>query len=188
MILHRTEIADVCLKVYSSPWQPEFYDWAFTYPRHIDRFNPTPAVSKQQPATNPVPDHPAIDIMITHGPPKNILDATYYGDESVGCDHLRRAVARCRPRLHCFGHIHEGWGAQRLNWEKRKIENIEAKKEELLQQRSCYVDVSQDSGNGLVWGEETLFVNASIMDVHYKPINAPFVVDLDLPKREEVVP
>jgi hypothetical protein len=30
-------------------------------------------------------------------------------------------------------------------------------------------------------GESTFFVNASIMDVSYKPVNAPWVVDLDLP-------
>lgn len=30
-------------------------------------------------------------------------------------------------------------------------------------------------------GESTLFVNASIMNVNYRPVNAPWVVDLDLP-------
>lgn len=32
-----------------------------------------------------------------------------------------------------------------------------------------------------VHGKDTLFVNASIMDVRYRPINAPWVVDLNLP-------
>jgi Icc-related predicted phosphoesterase len=31
------------------------------------------------------------------------------GDET-GCVDLRQAVARVRPRLHVFGHIHEGYG------------------------------------------------------------------------------
>ncbi|KAF6230440.1 hypothetical protein HO133_004783 [Letharia lupina] len=57
--------------VYSSPWQPEFYDWAFTYPRQVDRFNPSPPVVKDKTA-NPVPNHPEIDIMLTHGPPKEL--------------------------------------------------------------------------------------------------------------------
>ena len=93
---------------------------------------------------------------------------------------------RCRPRLHCFGHIHEGWGAERIDWMGVKDDIIyETTKEELLRQRSCYIDISRDSGNALNWGQETLFVNASIMDVRYNPVNAPFVVDLDLPKREE---
>lgn len=33
----------------------------------------------------------------------------------------------------------------------------------------------------MTFGEETLFVNAAIMDVNYKPVNAPWMVDLDLP-------
>jgi len=43
------------------------------------------------------------------------------------------------------------------------------------------VDLSRDGGKGLKWGEETLFVNASIMNVFYRPKNAPWLVDLDLP-------
>ena len=34
-------------------------------------------------------------------------------------------------------------------------------------------------------GESTFFVNASIMDVSYKPVNAPWVIDLDLPLGRE---
>ena len=28
----------------------------------------------------------------------------------VGCEELGKAVERVRPRLHVFGHIHEGYG------------------------------------------------------------------------------
>jgi Icc-related predicted phosphoesterase len=49
------------------------------------------------------------DILITHGPPAHILDRTADGDE-VGCEDLRETVDRLRPRLHVFGHIHEGYG------------------------------------------------------------------------------
>lgn len=172
-------------QVYSSPWQPEFLDWAFTYPRHIDRFNPTPPVSKQTPAENPVPAHPAIDIMLTHGPPMNILDQTHYGEEHVGCAHLRRAVERCKPRLHCFGHIHEGWGAERMEWKTKKVERIEQTKEETFEKRAAQIDISSEGEKPLGWGEETLFVNASIMNVQHRPVNAPWIVDLDLPRGED---
>lgn len=30
------------------------------------------------------------------------------------------------------------------------------------------------------FGKETLFVNVSIMNIQYDPMNAPFTVDLDL--------
>ncbi|GAB1312477.1 Metallophosphoesterase domain-containing 1 [Madurella fahalii] len=64
----------------------------------------------------------AVDVVITHGPPKGVLDLT---DTKVrgGCEHLFAAVARARPRLHCFGHIHEGWGAKLVAWRGQPSEN-----------------------------------------------------------------
>ncbi len=47
-----------------------------------------------------------VEILLTHGPPMGILDRTYRG-EHVGCEELTAAVARVRPKLHVFGHIHE---------------------------------------------------------------------------------
>lgn len=170
-------------QVYSSPWQPKFYDWAFTYPRHVDRFNPSPAVVKDK-AASPVPAHPAIDIMLTHGPPNGILDETDKG-EKVGCDHLLRAVTRCKPRLHCFGHIHEGWGAGRINWRTKAFEQVETEEPQMFEDRCASVDISEGGGKPLKWGQETLFVNASIMDVRYNPTNAPWVVDMDLPTKQD---
>ena len=125
--------------------------------------------------------------MLTHGPPLNILDTTYYGQENVGCAHLRRAVERCKPRLHCFGHIHEGWGAERVHWGSEKVERVEQRKQKLVEERVARVDISGGGERPLRWGEETLFVNASIMDVHYQPVNAPWIVDLDLPLKEDTV-
>ena len=170
-------------QVYSSPWQPKFYDWAFTYPRQVDRFNPSPAVVKVK-AASPVPDHPAIDIMLTHGPPKGILDETDRG-KKVGCDHMLRAVKRCKPRLHCFGHIHEGWGAERINWKTTTCEEVKTNKSQVFEDRCASVDISESGGKPLKWGQETLFVNASIMDVNYNPTNAPWVVDIDLPTKQD---
>lgn len=50
-----------------------------------------------------------IDILVTHVPPEGLLDRNKRG-ESCGCEHLRRHVDRMKPRLHCFGHIHESHG------------------------------------------------------------------------------
>ncbi|RMD41270.1 hypothetical protein DV735_g3873, partial [Chaetothyriales sp. CBS 134920] len=91
--------------LYASAYQPEFYSWAFGYPRHIDRYN-----ADSPHAANPVPGPGGVDIMLTHGPPHAILDRTFR-DEDAGCTHLRRAVEWAKPRLHCFGHIHEAWGS-----------------------------------------------------------------------------
>ncbi|KAL8997051.1 MAG: hypothetical protein Q9169_003592 [Polycauliona sp. 2 TL-2023] len=168
--------------IYASPYQPEFCNFAFGYRRDEDRFN--------QHAQNPIPDFPKIDILLTHGPPAGILDETSHGDK-VGCDHLLSAVRRCRPRLHCFGHIHEGWGAQRMNWAEDRSVSLPVDRQKMLDNRCVHVNVSRDGGDDpaeepLVFGEETLFVNAAIMDVNYMPVNAPWLVDLDLPVAEDV--
>lgn len=54
----------------------------------------------------------------------------------------------------------------------------------MFEQRAAYIDISKDGKKPLMWGEETLFVNASIMDVRYRPVNPPWVVDLDLPLKK----
>ncbi len=88
------------LRVWGSPWQPWFHDWAFNLPRGI-------ALAERWAL---VPD--ALDVLVTHGPPHGILDRTAQG-ERVGCEELERALGRIRPRLHLFGHIHEAYGAER---------------------------------------------------------------------------
>ncbi|KAK0127617.1 hypothetical protein ONS96_007144 [Cadophora gregata f. sp. sojae] len=103
-------------KIYTSPYQPEFCDWAFPYERNEDRFNPPEHVAPNVECIteNPIPDFPGVDIMMTHGPPKGILDLT--ADGNVGCEALLRAVSRARPLLYCFGHIHEAYGAHIVKW------------------------------------------------------------------------
>lgn len=88
------------LNVYASPWTPSLGDWGFQYtPRHGHTFEITEGV----------------DLVITHGPPKGIMDYTE-SKQRAGCPDLFGAIARARPRLHCFGHIHEGWGAKLVTW------------------------------------------------------------------------
>ena len=52
---------------------------------------------------------------MTHGPPRGILDQTY-SKERAGCPDLFAKIAQARPLIHCFGHIHEGWGARYVQW------------------------------------------------------------------------
>ncbi|KAJ5964212.1 uncharacterized protein N7479_004088 [Penicillium vulpinum] len=169
--------------VYASPYQPEFYNWAFAYDRNEDRYNPAPAGLPQP--QNPVPDYPAIDIMLTHGPPAGVLDQVP-PDLNVGCENLLRAARRAKPRLYLFGHIHEAWGAQRGVWDDGaaggiRLEDVPRDMEEMLENRGAFCDVSDGAQRPLRVGEETLFVNGSIMTVNYEARNAPWVVDLELP-------
>ena len=179
--------------MYASPYQPEFCDWAFPYFRHQDRYNPShQSTPGSMPiAENPVPDFPAIDVMMTHGPPMGIRDETPRS-EHVGCHHLLRAGRRARPQLHCFGHIHEGWGAERVKWSDgeeldaqweshvQASEYVETDHQTLVEARAAVLDVSKEGGNPIERGKETLMVNASIMTRTYKPWQAPWVIDLDL--------
>ncbi len=49
-----------------------------------------------------------IDILLSHAPPFGILDVCRSG--SVGSEILRQAAFRIKPKLCCFGHIHEKGG------------------------------------------------------------------------------
>ena len=124
-------------KVYASPYTPEFWDWAFAYGPREDRFSEQDQTLEWVTsfAENPVAtrrrvgregssssssddDDDDVDIVITHGPPYKRLDPTA-SVPAVGCPLLLRAVMRARPKVCCFGHIHEGWGAERLKWAGR---------------------------------------------------------------------
>ena len=85
------------LKVWGSPWQPRFFDWAF----NLDRGPDIAARWKL------IPDD--TDILITHGPPAGILDQPRRGGP-VGCVDLLDRVQEVKPKLHLFGHIHEARG------------------------------------------------------------------------------
>lgn len=165
------------VRVYASPYTPEFCEWAFAYDRGEDRYD------ADKGARNPVP--PGVDVMLTHGPPYGVLDQVVPGHESVGCEHLYRAVERVKPRLHVFGHIHEGYGARRFEWSTHNRSMIQCDETTAREERCAFVDVSESTPNPLCVGKETLFINASVVTVQYEPVNAPWVVDMDLPVDED---
>ena len=92
------------LKIYGSPWQPRFYDWAFNLMRGEEMAEKWALIPNE------------IDVLITHGPPNGILDLVprQYWDEKTGCEELRKRVETIagsgRLKLHVFGHIHCGYG------------------------------------------------------------------------------
>jgi Icc-related predicted phosphoesterase len=85
------------LHVWGTPWQPRFFDWAF----NLDRGNPL----AEKWALIPIDT----DILVTHGPPFGVLDATP-GGLRVGCEALAERLDTLRVRLHVFGHIHHSYG------------------------------------------------------------------------------
>jgi Icc-related predicted phosphoesterase len=96
------------LKIYGSPWQPRFFDWAFNLNRGTELAEKWEMIPED------------IDILITHGPPYGILDEVprEWGIENTGCEELRKRVDQIAPngklKLHTFGHIHCGYGTREL--------------------------------------------------------------------------
>lgn len=88
------------VNVYGSPWQPEFYNWAFNLPK-----NGNELAEKW----DTIPDN--TDILITHGPAFGVLD-TVAGKmwDNLGCQLLTNKIKTIKPKIHLCGHIHSGYG------------------------------------------------------------------------------
>jgi Icc-related predicted phosphoesterase len=94
------------------------------------------------------------DVLITHSPPACILDAVEnYMEgqiENVGSFRLIHYLTIIQPKLHIFGHIHEGYGKV-TSKNLQIIENL---------------------------FPNTTFINASHVNEHYKPVNKPIRIEL----------
>lgn len=88
-------------KVWGSPWQPEFYSWAFNLPRN------SPEMWEKWLM---IPEN--TDILVTHGPAYGVLDRVIGGWENLGCEMLRQRIQSVKPKIHVCGHIHSGYGYQ----------------------------------------------------------------------------
>jgi predicted phosphodiesterase len=105
--IHYLEDAEVTLaglRIWGSPWTPEFGGWPFMLPRG--------AALAAKWALIPQ----GLDVLVTHGPPHGILDEVW--GRAEGCEELADRVAAAAPRLHVFGHIHEGHGTR---WRGRTL-------------------------------------------------------------------
>lgn len=138
------------LKIWGSPW-------TLTFPGinpHCTAFTGTEAELEAKFAL--IPDD--TDILITHGPPYGIMDAVhrevFCGERGgwVGSESLLGKVFRIRPKLHVFGHIHEGYGRYNHTPREGSSENL-----------------------GIT---PVTFVNCSHVNERYKPVNKPVRVVL----------
>lgn len=88
------------LKIWGSPFSPAFQDWAFQYKQGERLWQDIPEDT---------------DIIVTHTPPKKILDTIERKDGSIlsgGCEALANRVHHLQPLLHVFGHLHDDGGQQ----------------------------------------------------------------------------
>ena len=103
--LHDSSVEIEGLKFYGSPYQPEFFNWAFNLPRGkalADKWAQ-------------IPDD--VNVLITHGPPYGILDlvedtiSNAGRDLHQGCqDLLNRLMELKELKAHIFGHLHLNGG------------------------------------------------------------------------------
>lgn len=87
---------DEPLKIYGTPVQPPFLDWAFNREEE----------SLQKYWDN-IPE--GLDILLLHCPPYGILDETHhpdYSSEHIGSKSLLKRIKEVRPKLVVFGHNH----------------------------------------------------------------------------------
>jgi Icc-related predicted phosphoesterase len=83
------------IKVWGSPWQPEFYNWAFNLPRNGEELKGK---------WDLIPND--IDILITHGPAWGYVDKIFGSQTPLGCELLTTKIKEIKPKIHVCGHIH----------------------------------------------------------------------------------
>ena len=87
-------------KIHGSPYSPSFCEWYFMKKR-----------DKLHEVWQLIPDD--TDILITHTPPKGMLDLSEDRDRNIdfcGCNALLKRVLNLNLKAHFFGHIHNGHG------------------------------------------------------------------------------
>lgn len=87
------------IRIFGSPYTPTFGNWHFMKDRSkIGRY------------WDMIEESDRIDILVTHGPPKGILDLSAdkkHQLEYCGDNALLKMVKRIKPKYHIFGHIHD---------------------------------------------------------------------------------
>jgi len=160
--------------IYASPYTPEFNGYAFAYGPDENRFGLS--------AKESIPAD--VDIIMTHGPP--LLPSSVYEldinreGQHCGCLMLYAAVREAKPKVHCFGHIHEGYGVQDVLWSSGTDGKDDSGADEMVRA------VCKNSEETVLAGAvgHTLLVNAAIMNHGEEENNRPWLVNLDLRRTE----
>jgi Calcineurin-like phosphoesterase len=136
--LTKTEGPQTTFKVFGSPYSPRRGLWAFGYPPED-----ADALWEQVPLDS--------DIIISHTPPKHHCDESP-ARGSAGCEALRQALWRVRPRLVVCGHVHEARGAETVFWDLhspnikyKEVDAIEWKFSEVGTKKQVRVDLTSQS-------------------------------------------
>lgn len=97
------------IRIYGTPQQPIFYNWAFNknYEQLEEYFSMIPE---------------GLDILLSHTAPFGIMDEVNFPNRkgNFGCKILRKRIEEINPKYVVFGHFHNCYGIQK----NKEIENI----------------------------------------------------------------
>jgi len=79
------------VKIYGTPWQPFFNNYAFNLPSNG---------SELEYVWNKIPED--VDILVTHVPPFGFLDRVIGNYEHLGCELLTKRIEIIKPKIHVF--------------------------------------------------------------------------------------
>lgn len=88
-------------RFFGAPWVLDLPGWAFNL-----------ELEERREKWGLIPE--GLDFLITHVPPKHILDTSRRRDFHFGCPVLASVVRDVSPRVHCFGHNHASYGRRRI--------------------------------------------------------------------------
>lgn len=83
------------IKLFGSPYTPEFCNWFWAYDRPTNRWKEL------------IPE--GVDLIMNHGQPYRINDLVRSG-ENVGCYDLAHRIRQVRPQVFIGGHLHCAYG------------------------------------------------------------------------------
>jgi Icc-related predicted phosphoesterase len=96
--LEDSEVVIDGIKFYGTPYQPEFYNWAFNLKRGVECAEKWTLIPEDT------------DVLLSHGGPKYMCDYMPWDLINIGCQDLLDRIMVVRPKLNVFGHIHCGYG------------------------------------------------------------------------------
>ena len=190
------------LTIYASPYTPSLSDSGWGHQYHPQQGRDWAIDS-------------SVDVAITHYPPRGVLDYTD-SKQRAGSPELFAAIARAKPQIHCFGHIHEGWGAKKVTWRSEisetpshftdidndestvveSLSGLRVKKfddQDVVDEKTARKAAYDQKGCveatdlALQRGKQTLFVNAAIEGLEEGQQQWPWMVDIELPRAKDDV-
>ncbi|KAN0090581.1 Metallo-dependent phosphatase-like protein [Hyaloscypha variabilis] len=179
------------LRVYATPFTPypagvDASEWAFGYASSRDMYNPAGAgiwysvEGGREEMLIADERRSEVDVLVSHGPPRYRLDLTERG-ENVGSE------------VHAFGHVHAGYGAERVVWKEDggklpRDDDVEDGIARVWKEKGVvreggvrFLEVRKDKR------EDTTFINAALMGEDSLE-RMPCVLEIELASAEAKVP